>query len=77
MNIETVDMTAQTELSLGVNQRSLRERRRAKQRRAAWWFQRMRLVVNEATEWLPADAPRFRQTTLPLASPWQRRRNHR
>jgi hypothetical protein len=33
--------------------------------RAAWWFQRMREVVDHAVEWSPAPPARPQQTWLP------------
>ena len=32
-------------------------RRPARQRRANWWFQRMRQIVDRAREWQPAPPP--------------------
>jgi hypothetical protein len=32
--------------------------------RAAWWFERMRRMVECATDWTPAPAPRPEQTWL-------------
>jgi len=55
-------MIAQLELSLP-NQRACRslERPRRRHRRAAFWFERMRRVVENATDWpaLPANKPGF------------------
>ncbi len=33
--------------------------------RAQWWFQRMRQLVDNATDWLPAPPPRPEQTCFP------------
>ena len=47
----------QMEMSFGETGRlgSLRQR---KQTRAQWWFQRMRQIVDRATDWQSAPAPR-------------------
>lgn len=37
---------------------------RGRTRRAAWWFQRMREVVDAAFDWAPAPARRPEQTWL-------------
>ncbi len=41
---------------------SIRQRRIS---RAQWWFERMRQVVDSATDLQPAPAPRAEQTWLP------------
>ncbi|HOY59429.1 MAG TPA: hypothetical protein PK640_15010 [Verrucomicrobiota bacterium] len=36
--------------------------------RAAWWFQQMHRVANQAFDWRPAPPPRPRQEWLPRMS---------
>jgi len=57
--MRTKDMTAQMELSLP-QQRACRslERPRRRHHRAAFWFERMRQVVESATDW-PVNKPGF------------------
>ena len=38
-----------------------------KQSRAQWWFQRMRQIVDRATDWRPAPPPRPVQIWFPAA----------
>ena len=52
----------QMDLSLSGARRARREDR---MNRAAWWFNRMRAVVNNAMDWEPAGQPRPEQTWLP------------
>lgn len=62
--------TNDQQLELGLNgaQRSPRLARRERRlARAAWWFSKMRAVVNAATECPAANAPRPEQTILPGA----------
>ncbi len=40
-------------------------RRRSKQSRAQWWFQRMRQIVDRATDWQPAPPARPVQIWFP------------
>ena len=58
------------QLELGLNG-ALRTPRLARREqrlaRAAWWFNKMRAVVNGAMDWPPTDAPRPQQTFLPGA----------
>ena len=42
-------------------------RRENRMARAAWWFGKMREVVNGAMEWPPSGQPRPEQTFLPGA----------
>lgn len=37
-----------------------------RRRRAQWWFQQMRVLVDNAMEWRPASQPRPEQTYLAL-----------
>jgi hypothetical protein len=47
----------QMEMSFGQGNR-LGSCRQRKQSRAQWWFQRMRQIVDRATDWQPAPPPR-------------------
>lgn len=42
-------------------------RQQRKQSRARWWFQRMRQIVDRATDWQPAAPPRPVQIWFPTA----------
>ena len=42
-------------------------RRQRRHTRAQWWFQRMRQIVDLATEWPPAPSPRPVQIWFPAA----------
>jgi hypothetical protein len=42
-------------------------RRQQRQTRARWWFQRMRQIVDRATDWQPAPPPRPVQIWFPTA----------
>lgn len=58
----------QLELGLSGAPRGTRlARRERRMTRAAWWFNKMRAVVNAATECPSATAPRPEQTFLPGA----------
>ncbi|MEK7781957.1 MAG: hypothetical protein AAB370_10705 [Verrucomicrobiota bacterium] len=58
----------QLELGLSGAPRGTRLARRERRLvRAAWWFNKMRAVVNAATECPSANAPRPEQTFLPGA----------
>jgi hypothetical protein len=64
------NLTDDQQLELGFNgaPRSARLARRERRvARAAWWFAKMRAVVNAATECPSAQAPRPEQTLLPGA----------
>lgn len=64
---ERLNMTnRQLEMSFG-NARLCRRTSRRQRRlsSAKWWFDRMRQVVNEATEWRPAPAARPEQIWFP------------
>ena len=71
-NNERFNMTDTTieQLELGIskqvrpNRRGRRENRMA---RAAWWFGKMRTVVNNAMDWHNPGDPRPEQTFLPGA----------
>jgi hypothetical protein len=41
------------------------DRRARRQKRAQWWFERMRQVVERAMDWQPSPLPRPEQTWLP------------
>lgn len=56
----------QLELSLsGARRARRRARREDRITRAAWWFGRMRAVVNSALDWESPGQPRPEQTWLP------------
>jgi len=58
----------QLELGLhGVRRATRVGRRENRLARAAWWFGKMREVVNGAMDWPPAGQPRPEQTFLPGA----------
>lgn len=58
----------QLELGLPGTPRAPRAARREQRlARAAWWFNKMRAVVNGAMDWPPTDAPRPQQAFLPGA----------
>ncbi len=58
----------QLELGLGGGKPVMRIARREKRMaRAAWWFNKMRAVVNGAMDWPPAGHPRPQQEWLPGA----------
>jgi hypothetical protein len=59
---------AQIEMSFA-NRRTCQSitRRQRRLSRAQWWFQRMRQVVDRATDWRPVPAPRPEQIWLPGA----------
>lgn len=52
----------QMEMSFGTATRQAR-----KPTRAQWWFQRMRQIVDRATDWQPAPPPRPVQIWFPSA----------
>jgi hypothetical protein len=54
----------QMEMGFGQANRS-GSRRQRKQSRAQWWFQRMRQIVDRATDWQPAPRPRPVQIWFP------------
>jgi len=67
---------AQMELSFGTSRRNLGSgprlagsRRQRHLNRALWWFRQMRQVVDLATDWQPAPAPRPEQTWFTEAEP--------
>jgi hypothetical protein len=64
-------------LAIGKNCRTVESSRRGAGR-ASWWFERMRQLVDRATDWEPAPPPRpeqisfsgpARQGMVPLAAP--------
>ena len=57
-----------SQLNLAVTLRSNRrlKRRPVSRSRAAYWFDRMRKVVNAARDWQPSPAPRPQQTYINL-----------
>ena len=57
-----------SQLNLTVAPRSNRrlKRRPVSRSRAAYWFDRMRKVVNAARDWQPSPAPRPQQTYINL-----------
>jgi hypothetical protein len=58
----------QLELGLGGGQRAARvARRENRMARAAWWFDKMRAVVNSAMDWPSTGQPRPEQGWLPGA----------
>jgi hypothetical protein len=58
----------QLELGLnGVKRATRIARRENRLARAAWWFGKMRAVVNDAIDWPAAGQPRPEQTFLPGA----------
>ena len=58
----------QLELGLGGGKPATRiARRENRLARAAWWFNKMRAVVNGAMDWPPAGHPRPQQEWLPGA----------
>jgi len=58
----------QLELGLGGEKPAARiARREDRMARAAWWFNKMRAVVNGAMDWPPAGQPRPQQEWLPGA----------
>lgn len=58
----------QLELGFGGGKPETRKARRENRlARAAWWFNKMRTVVNNAMDWPPAGPPRPQQTWLPGA----------
>ncbi len=62
------DNHGQLELGLnGVKRATRIARRENRLARAAWWFGKMREVVNGAMDWPPASQPRPEQTFLPGA----------
>jgi hypothetical protein len=74
MEIKTMNQTqltitdAQLELGLNATVRPPRlARREHRLARAAWWFGKMREVVNQAMDWPPTNTPRPEQTFLPGA----------
>jgi hypothetical protein len=66
--ITNITNDQQLELGLSGAPRGTRLARRERRlARAAWWFNKMRAVVNAATECPSADAPRPEQVMLPGA----------
>lgn len=64
----TNNNNGQMELELlGVPRVTRIGRRENRMARAAWWFGKMREVVNNAMDWPPANQPRPEQTYLPGA----------
>jgi len=62
------DNSGQLELGLGGVKRATRTvRRENRTARAAWWFGKMREVVNGAMDWPSAGQPQPEQTLLPGA----------
>ncbi len=59
------------QMELGFSARHARRRQQKglqRQRRAQWWFSRMRGAVNDALEWRPAPPARPEQVYMPLGS---------
>ena len=68
MNSTYNDNRGQLELGLnGVKRTTRIARRENRMARAAWWFGKMREVVNDAMDWPDAGQPRPEQTLLPGA----------
>ncbi len=68
MNNANNDNSGQLELGLnGVRRTTRIARRENRMARAAWWFGKMREVVNGAMDWSAAGQPRPEQTLLPGA----------
>jgi len=68
MNNTSNDNGGQLELGLLSARRNVRiARRENRVTRAAWWFGKMREVVNGAMDWPAAGQPRPEQTLLPGA----------
>jgi hypothetical protein len=58
----------QIEMGLETNVKSrCRRRSQQRQKRAQWWFQQMRTLVNNAIDWQPAPQARQEQTCLTLS----------
>jgi len=57
----------QLEMGLGTNARNRRRQAQPRQKRAQWWFQQMRMLVNSAIDWKPAPPARPEQTYLTLS----------
>jgi hypothetical protein len=56
----------QMEMSFGSAAGS-RTRRQHRPSRARWWFERMRQIVDRATDWQPVPPPRPEQIWFPVA----------
>ena len=58
----------QLELSLAANRSTqIPPRRESRQSRAAWWFDQMRRVVNNAMDWDTVPEPRPEQSWLEIS----------
>ena len=68
MNNTNSDNSGQLELGLHGVRRAVRiARRENRMARAAWWFGKMREVVNDAMDWPATGQARPEQTLLPGA----------
>jgi hypothetical protein len=68
MNNTNNNNSSQLELGLQGAKRAMRTARREnRMARAAWWFGKMRAVVNGAVDWPSLDQPRPEQILLPGA----------
>ena len=59
-------ITSQLNLAVAPHSNRRRTRRPVSRSRAAYWFDRMRKVVNAARDWQPSPAPRPQQTYINL-----------
>ena len=58
----------QMEMGLGNNAKpNCRRPGQQRRRRAQWWFQQMRVLVNSAVDWRPAPPARPEQTYFTLS----------
>jgi hypothetical protein len=55
MNESLIMKKQQLEMGLDAAATGFRCRPRRRQKRAQWWFQQMRVLVNQAADWKPAD----------------------
>ena len=62
----------QMEMSFG-RHASMSSDRRKRQKRARWWFERMRQIVDLAIDWQPSPPPRPVQIWFPAAGSGLRR----
>ena len=63
--MKLMTINKQMELELAGNRKcASRHRTQRRQRRADWWFERMRTVVDRALDWRPTPPPRPEQTWL-------------
>ena len=56
--------TTNEQMELGFNAR-IQIKRQERTSRSAWWFERMRKVVDNAFDWQPAPQARPEQTFIP------------